>query len=81
VRLEHVANVDVLLTLVGAGRGTGLITAAKAETIQWADLVVRPLESPAAEVQTLLLHRAADQSTLLTRFAERAQKSLNGKTR
>lgn len=78
--VEFVANVDVLLTLIGAGRGIGLISAAQAETLQWTDLVVRALESP-AEVQTLLLRREKDQSTLVTRFAERAQKSSKGSGR
>jgi DNA-binding transcriptional LysR family regulator len=41
-QVECVANVDLLLTLPGAGRGTGSITGAKAETIQWTDLTVRP---------------------------------------
>jgi DNA-binding transcriptional LysR family regulator len=73
--VECVANVDVLLTLVGAGRGIGLISAAQAETLQWTDLVVRPLESPVAQIQTLLLRREEDRSTLVMRFAERAKSS------
>jgi DNA-binding transcriptional LysR family regulator len=79
--VEFVANVDVLLTLVGAGRGVGLINAAQAETLQWSDLVVRPLESPAAQIQTILLSRELDQATLVMRFAERARRSIKGKTR
>jgi DNA-binding transcriptional LysR family regulator len=77
--VEFVANVDVLLTLVGAGRGVGLINAAQAETLQWTDLVVRPLESPAAQIQTLLLRHEQDRSALVLRFAERAQKSIRRK--
>jgi DNA-binding transcriptional LysR family regulator len=79
--VKFVANVDVLLTLVGAGRGIGLINAAQAETLQWSDLVVRPLESSAAQIQTLLLSRELDRATLVMRFAERAQRSVKGKTR
>lgn len=79
--VEFVANVDMLLTLVGAGRGIGLINAAQAETLQWSDLVVHPLESPAAQIQTLLLSRGLDRATLVMRFAERAQRSLKEKTR
>lgn len=78
-RIEHVANLDVLLTLVGAGRGIGLISAAQSETLQWSDLVIRPLQSPECYMETLLLRRKADQSVLVTRFAERAQRSLQGK--
>jgi DNA-binding transcriptional LysR family regulator len=79
VQLEYVANVEVLLTLVGAGRGTGLIGAAQAETLQWTDLVVRPLESSLAHVETLLLRRKQERSTLVTRFVERAQRSQKAK--
>jgi len=79
--VEFVTNVDVLLTLVGGGRGTGLISAAQAETLQWTDLVVRPLESPAAQIQTLLLRREQNRSIPVMRFADRAEKSINGKTR
>jgi len=77
--VEFVANVDVVLTLVGAGRGIGLISAAQAETLQWTDLVVRPLESPAAQIQTLLLRREEDRSALVMRFAERAQRNIKRK--
>lgn len=81
LHVEYVANVDVLLTLVGAGRGIGLISAAQAETLQWIDLVVRPVESPVAQIQTLLLRREEDRSALVMRFAERAQKSSTRKPR
>lgn len=79
--VERVANISVLLTLVSTGQGIGLMSAAQAETLQWTELVTRPLESPAAEVQTLLLRRNGDQSTLVARFAERAQKSLKLKAK
>jgi DNA-binding transcriptional LysR family regulator len=72
--IEYVASMELLLTLVAAGYGTGLISAAQAETFQRSDLVVRPLGFRGATITTYILFRH-DPSSLVARFNERAQKT------
>lgn len=74
-RLEYAASVELLLTLAASGRGVGLIGAALAKSIHREDLVLRPLSTRRAKVTTFLLRRNEDQSPLVTRFAERVQKT------
>lgn len=73
-RLEYVASVELLLTLAAAGKGVGLIGAAQAKAIHRDDLALRPLSTRRAKVTTFLLRRKEDDSPLVTRFVERAQK-------
>jgi DNA-binding transcriptional LysR family regulator len=73
--IEYVASIELLLTMVAAGYGVGLISAAQAETNRRSDLVIRPLHIPGAVITTYLLHRHDDPSSVVARFAARAQKS------
>ena len=74
--IDHAANQQVLLTLVGAGYGVGFVLAAHAETIQRSDIVVRPIADPPPLVKTFLLYRAEGSSGPLACFLERARASL-----
>ena len=72
--IEYVASIELLLTMVAAGFGAGLISAAQAETNRRSDLVIRPLQIPGAIITTYLLHRHDDPSSVVARFTARAQK-------
>jgi DNA-binding transcriptional LysR family regulator len=71
--IEYVSSMELLLTLVAAGYGAGLISAVQAETIRRSDLVMRPLHIRGAIITTYLLHRHDDPSSLVTRFTARAE--------
>ena len=71
--VDHAANQDVLLTLVGAGYGVGFVLGAQAETIRRPDIVVRPIASPPLLVKTYLLYRTDDLSRAVASFVEHAQ--------
>jgi DNA-binding transcriptional LysR family regulator len=71
--IEYVASIELLLTMVAAGFGAGLISAAQAETNRRSDLVIRPLQIPGAFITTYLIHRHDDPSSVVTRFTARAQ--------
>lgn len=73
-RLGYVASVELLLTLAAAGKGVGLIGTALAKTIHRGDLALRPLSTRRAKITTFLLRRREDESRLVARFLERAQK-------
>jgi DNA-binding transcriptional LysR family regulator len=72
--IEYVASIELLLTMVAAGFGAGLISAAQAETNRRSDLVIRPLQIPGAIITTYLIHRHEDPSSVVARFTARAQK-------
>lgn len=71
--VDHAANQEVLLTLVGAGYGVGFVLAAHAQTIQRPDIVVRPITSPPLLVKTFLLYRTEESPGPVTSFLERAR--------
>jgi DNA-binding transcriptional LysR family regulator len=71
--IERIASVELLFTLVAAGCGIGVISAALAALISRPDLVTRPLHLRGAEVTTFLLRRCDISSALLDRFTERAR--------
>jgi DNA-binding transcriptional LysR family regulator len=73
-RLQFVTSIELLLTLVASGKGAGLIGAGLARTIHRHDLAFRPLRTRRPKVTTLLLRRNDDESPLITRFVERAQR-------
>jgi DNA-binding transcriptional LysR family regulator len=73
-RITYVTSVELLLTLVAAGKGAGLIGSALAETIHRDDLALRPLSTRRPKVTTFLLRRSDDDSPLVTRFLYRANK-------
>ena len=72
--IEYVVSIELLLTLVAAGYGVGLISVAQAETIRRPDLVIRPLSVRGATITTFLIRRREDPSSVVARFTERAQK-------
>lgn len=72
--IECVTSIELLLTLVAAGYGIGLIGTARAETVRRPDLITRPLSARSVHLTTHLIHRTADVSKLIERFVGRAQK-------
>jgi DNA-binding transcriptional LysR family regulator len=72
--MEYVASVELLLTLVGAGYGVGLVGASLAEQVRRPDVVVRLLEVPGATFTTFLIHRSDDPSVVVAQFTERVQR-------
>jgi DNA-binding transcriptional LysR family regulator len=73
--IEYVVSIELLLTLVIAGYGVGLISVAQAETIRRPDLVTRPLSVRGAAITTFLIRRRDESSSVVTRFTERVQKA------
>lgn len=71
-RVEYVSSIELLLTLVAAGYGTGIISAAQAEMIHRPDLVLRPLGARDIIIETFFLQRSECASKLVSRFRERA---------
>jgi DNA-binding transcriptional LysR family regulator len=74
--IEYVASIELLLTMVAAGYGAGLLSVAQAETHRRPDLIMRPLQIPGAITTTYLLHRHDDPSSVVVRFVARAGKML-----
>jgi DNA-binding transcriptional LysR family regulator len=72
--IEYVTSIELLLTLVAAGYGSGLLSQAQAETHRRPDLITRPLHIRGAIITTYLLHRHDEASSLVDGFAARAQK-------
>jgi len=73
--IEYVTSVELLLTLIAAGYGVGLISLAQAETMRCPDLIMRPLSIRGAAITTFLIRRREDPSSAVARFTELAQKS------
>lgn len=73
--IEYVASIELLLTLIAAGYGVGLISLAQAETMRRPDLIMRPLSIRGATITTFLIRRREDPSSAVARFTELAQKS------
>lgn len=74
-RVEHAANLNDLRALVGAGQGIGLITEGQAESIFASDVTIRPLKERSFLRRTYVLHRADDESPLVSRFVDLARRS------
>jgi DNA-binding transcriptional LysR family regulator len=72
--IEFVPSIELLLTMVAAGYGAGLLSVAQAETHRRPDLITRPLHIRGAIITTYLLHRHDDASSLVDGFTMRAQK-------
>jgi DNA-binding transcriptional LysR family regulator len=72
--IQHVQNVELLLTMVAAGYGMGMLSAAQLETISRPDLVMRPLSVRGATITTFILLGREPCSALVDRFTERARK-------
>jgi DNA-binding transcriptional LysR family regulator len=73
--IEYVLSMELLLTMVAAGYGVGVISVAQAETIRRPDLMTRPLSVRGAAITTFLIRRRDEPSSMVVRFTERAQKA------
>lgn len=73
--IQYVVSIELMLTLVAAGYGVGLISMAQSETIRRSDLIMRPLSIRGAAITTFLIRRRDDASSVVARFADLAQKS------
>lgn len=70
--VEHVASLDMMLTLVGAGYGVGFTTTNRIEASQRPDVVIRPLAVESAVITTYLLWPQNPRlSVPLERFIDR----------
>lgn len=71
--VEHVASMDMMLTLVAAGYGVGIANAARISVRHRPDIVTRPLAAPSATHTTYLLRTDSDTSPAipLNRFMAR----------
>ena len=79
--IDHAANQDVLLTLVGAGYGVGFVLATHAANIQRADIVIRPIVNPPLKINTYLLYRAENSSGPVACFLEHVRAELEGRSK
>ena len=69
---EQVASQDLMVTLVAAGYGLGISTAAQVSTSNHPEIVTRPLAGRTPMLTTYLIHRIGAPSETLRRFVERA---------
>lgn len=71
--VEHVASMDMMLTLVAAGYGVGIANAARISVRHRPDIVTRPLAAPNVTHTTYLLRTDSDTSPAipLNRFIAR----------
>ncbi|HEM7850521.1 LysR family transcriptional regulator [Burkholderia multivorans] len=77
--VEHVASLDMMLTLVGAGYGVGFMAATKIPVSQRPDVVIRPLAMDSAIITTYLLRPDSENpSASLQRFIIRLRDGLAG---
>ncbi|MQU07836.1 LysR family transcriptional regulator [Pseudomonas helleri] len=74
--VEHVASLDMMLTLVGAGYGVGFMAATKIPASQRPDVVIRPLAMESAIITTYLLRSdSADVPASVERFIVRLREA------
>ncbi len=71
---EYVASHGLMLTLVAAGYGVGLSSAAHLAVHQQADVVARPLADPSATLTTYLLRAEGGVTETLRQFIDRAER-------
>lgn len=72
--VDHVASMEMMMTLVAAGYGVGFTSATRTTTCRHPDIVVRPLAVDTAVLTTYLLRLSSANSALpLDRFAARLQ--------
>lgn len=72
--VEYVSSHALMLTLVAAGYGVGILSAAQLEDRQHADVVSRPLADAAASVTTYLLRPGGETVESLKQFIDRAER-------
>lgn len=71
--VDHVTSLGVMLTLVGAGYGTGFAIASTVQALNRPDIVTRPLAGSPPTLATYLLRRKAEPSEPMKRFLQRAR--------
>lgn len=77
--VEHVASLDMMLTLVGAGFGVGFTTGTRIAGCRWPDVVIRPLAVESAVITTYLLRPDDDSPPAsLERFIVRLRTHFGG---
>jgi len=69
---EHVATLDLMITLVAAGYGLGLASASHLPVCRHQEVVARPLAGRSPRLTTYLLRPDVDPSDQLSRFIDRA---------
>lgn len=74
LHVKEAVNLNVLQTLIASGHGIGVASAAHAEGIRQAGLVLRPLNDQELTYRTFLLHRRDDESQRISRFVELAKR-------
>ncbi|RDS85162.1 LysR family transcriptional regulator [Dyella monticola] len=73
---DHASSPDMLLALVAAGYGIGLINATRIEDFRHPDVVTRPLAGRAVMLTTYLLRLDSEPSEPLRHFIERVKPEL-----
>lgn len=78
--IEYVPSIELLLTLIAAGYGVGIVSAAQGETINRSDLVLLAVSASGVEIRTFLWQRKEGTSRIVARFRERALKMAAAET-
>lgn len=68
---ERVTTLDLMLTLIAAGYGVGLVGASQIDAYRNSDVIVRPLAGTTASIITYLLRPDAEPSIQLIHFIDR----------
>lgn len=71
--VQYVASMELLLTLVTAGYGIGLISAGQADTIRRPDLAMHALDPGDAAITTFMVQRSEADSALVAQFTMQAR--------
>lgn len=76
---QFAATASEVMTLVAAGYGVGVMSAAEAAMFQRMDIIVRPMRDIHAAVTTYLLHPRSESNSngLASRFIEQMRKARN----
>ena len=72
--VDTATTLCMLVTLVFAGYGIGIATAAQLEAVSASELVLRPLSDVTSQVKTWLMMRAETPVEPLARFIEHARR-------
>lgn len=68
---ENVTTLDLMLTLIAAGYGVGLLGASQIDAYRNSEVIVRPLAGTTASITTYVLRRDVEPSMQLSRFIDR----------
>lgn len=75
LQVKEAVNLTVLQTLVAAGHGVGIVSAAQAERICDAELVIQPIGDTALTYRTFILMRPSEVPSRVHQFVELAQEA------